>query len=557
MRYLLLSGLLLNVLILVWYFLRGYDNLVLVFWLGSLILTGLSFFNGRSEIRFSFQKSDLLAIISLVLLFAPLYLFNLYNWPVQMSTDEIVIMSTTKEVMAKPQPFALSNYFNFPALVFLIYGSVGKFLGGIDLTHMRTVHALFGLSIILLSYLFFRLVIPNGKVLIALAAAVILGINHSLVAISRLAMRENSALLVEILSLIFLYIGFTKRANLSLYLGGLALGLSMYVYMPGKITLFIWLLFLLLMYFLKKVDVKFILKSGLISLLGFILFIGPLGITMIKSTTGNDSTWVKEHLLIFPQAQENQRKWIFAPTILDGLKINFLNGITAFNNQIVDNNYVYINYRHGFLDPLTGILIWIGMVVVVFKRQKQASDWLILAGFFLTWFTLALLFDKNPHYGRLLITLPFISYLVVIGLDRLVKKRLIFLLLMVTIIIWNLVILKDYLIYGIKNGNDVGGTARFVEARKNIPSYSFYLVYNQNYPYYSYPGTWHNFFIGDKQKAETLSPENFVGSLKRPFTVFMSKPLWLKSQPAFMAKYPLFQIHNIKPDGSLVAIEVN
>ena len=45
-------------------------------------------------------------------------------------------------------------------------------------------------------------------------------------------------------------------------------------------------------------------------------------------------------------------------------EINAKNGLGAFNNTVVDHGWIYQNNGHGFVDPLTGILLWLGVGVV-------------------------------------------------------------------------------------------------------------------------------------------------------------------------------------------------
>jgi len=65
----------------------------------------------------------------------------------------------------------------------------------------------------------------------------------------------------------------------------------------------------------------------------------------------------------------------------------------------------------------------------------------------------------------------------------------------------------------------------------------------------------HEFFVGKDQKSEIINPENLTIE-KPPFTIFASKSAWTLFENETRASYPQLKIHNIKPDGSLIAVEV-
>ena len=468
--------------------------------------------------------------------------------------------------------FGLSDHFSFPALVFIIMGKIGEILGGINLANMRLVHASFGLISILMSYFLFRSFFSQFW---ALAAAIILGVSHSLIGISRMILWNNSALLMEITALGLLCYGFKKKKLLFCFLGSLAAGLTLYVYFPARVTIIIWFLFLLgSTFILKGISRKFVLKTISISLLCFILIAGPIIIATIN-TPSEKFSYEKQQQLIFEEGRQMQKSWIGASTEAEGIKTNMINGLTVFNSTKSDYAYIYPNPGHGFVDPLTGVLVWVGVILVIsksiIKRKFETFDLFNLIGLLTLIFFFSFITNKTPNYPRLLIILPFAVYFVVRGISlglELLKgsnftKYTVLITLASLIWIWNLVIFNNFIQKGLKEGNDIGSTARYVEIRKNIPGYSFYLLANSQYPYYSWGNksqweTWLGFFVGTNQHFEILPPENFTDQiLQKPFTVFMSNPLWSKSKLAFIEKYPNFQAQIIKPDGSLVAIEVN
>ena len=188
---------------------NGYSRSMLLVWLIGLL--GLSvFFWSRSRFLPQISTADLLAPLGLVLAFGPLYLLGLFRWPVQVSGDEVAIIYVAKDYAHPPagfDPFGPSNYFSRPTLLFLGWGKLGE-LFGFDLFHMRLLHAVCGLATIAASYVLMRQLLPRGW---AIFAACIFGVSHAFLMISRLAMRENTAVLVEVVALSLLLWGLRRR----------------------------------------------------------------------------------------------------------------------------------------------------------------------------------------------------------------------------------------------------------------------------------------------------------------------------------------------------------
>jgi len=202
---------------------EGYDRVMLGFWLAGLIVLA-AYFLALSRPLPRLARFDLVAPPALALLFAPLYLARIYEWPVQVSSDEVAIIDTATRYASMPgvDPFGLSDYLARPALLFIGWGNLGELLGGTDLATMRTLHALFGLILIGVSYAFFRQLLEPRW---AVVAACILGVSHSLLMISRLAMRENTAVLAELVALTLLIVGLRYEHALATFAGGFVAGL--------------------------------------------------------------------------------------------------------------------------------------------------------------------------------------------------------------------------------------------------------------------------------------------------------------------------------------------
>jgi len=441
---------------------------------------------------------------------------------------------------------------------------------------MRLVHALSGLAIVGVSYIFFLSLFQ--KRMPALTASFVLGSNHSLLAISRMAMRDNLGLLVELAALTLLYLGLKRRSVGYSFGGGMLVGLSFYVYFPGRITIVIWTVFLFSVFIFLKQRTKQLIGLFLAGVLGFVIVASPVIFETVR-TLPDSARYQREQFIIFPEGRALEKMWTGASTAGEAVKINILNGLSMFNKPLHDHGYIYPNIGHGFVDPLTGVLIWFGLGSLAFKlvkRKVEEKELLALSGFLILCLSFSFLLTKNPNYARLLVILPFVAYMTVGGLVVIAEavswgfkihsgriKRILCISGVSIIFIWNMVIWGDFVIKGFQYGNDVGGTARYIVSRSDIQDYSFYLAASPGYPYYSWGGAWQwqawlGFFKNEEtQHSQIIDPENIFSVRKNPpFSIFMSRWLFDKVAGQLYQEYPGFLVHNIKPDGSLVAVEV-
>jgi 4-amino-4-deoxy-L-arabinose transferase-like glycosyltransferase len=210
------SGLGLGIALTFWYGAFGYHVLQIGIWLLSILLVGLYVpsFPRLSPLgirRGCAGARSCCHLGLLALVFAPLYLYDLANIPFQINTDEIVITSMARRAsgVRYPDLFGLMpEYFYFPRFMFSLFGGLTRLMGGVTLVNVRTVHAAFGVITILVAYGFFRS-FWNSR--LALAGAALLGSNHALLGISRMAMRENLIVLVECAALALILKGVREK----------------------------------------------------------------------------------------------------------------------------------------------------------------------------------------------------------------------------------------------------------------------------------------------------------------------------------------------------------
>lgn len=574
-------GLLLGLASLLVYVTTGYGTSMLALWVASLVVLVVYFWS-RSAPAPRFPRREAIVPPALMVAFAPLYLAAVHRWPVQVSSDEVAIMDVAQQYAAQPNvdPFGLSTYLARPALLFLAWGDLGELIGGIDLLHMRLLHGAFGLLTIGASYLLFRQLLPRGW---AVFAACVLGLSHAFFMISRLAMRENTAVLLEVIALALLLWGLRNDHMLSTFLGGFVAGLCFYVYFPARATFPVWVMFLIVLglLFRSEFPVRRIVRTGLIGAAGFLLMATPVIYAESQAPYVPGSLPQKETLLIYPEARELQRQWVFESSVAGGIQKNISWGLTAFNNKIEDHGFIYLNEGHGFVDPLTGIFLWVGVLVVgigLYRRRGDPGELFALFTFVVLWLSFAFLINKAPNYTRLLITLPFVAYFVAVATrflagrvqliaadwrpDRADRARAGFVALTIAAVAaLNLSIAWDFVQDGRKNGEAIGSTGRYIESHRDVKGKKFYLAADEaNYKYYSFGNSYSDrlrLFAHDGQVGPHIAPESLGAfSASPPFAIFMTRALWTRFERDLEASYPNAQLRDILPDRSRVVLEV-
>jgi hypothetical protein len=567
-------GLALGALSLLLYIANGYSHGMLWLWIGGPVLASVGF-GLRARVWPRIAVLDVGLAAGVTALCSPLYLIALYRWPVQVSSDEIAIMGVSRDIASNPQdPFAYSYYLTRPAGLFVVWGKLGELIGGIDLFHMRLLHAMVGLLTIAGCYVLFRLMLPRGW---AFLGAFLVGVNHSMFMISRLAMRENTAVFILVVALILLVWGLRHGQELAIFLGGFAAGLGFYVYYPARVVFPIWILFLLgigLLY-RKRFAVRQLLTVGAITTAGFVLAATPI-VYSESTIPPSVHSGQGDSLFIYHDGRVVQQQWVFGQSELGAWWKNVKFGLGTFNNHVVDHSWIYPNYGHGFLDPLMGIVLWVGVAIVglglIRRRREDESALLMLGSFIVLWLSFALLVNKAPNYTRLLITLPFVAYLVVEALRWATNRwrsvrfapQLIVGAFVVAVVALNVAIAWDYVQAGRKHGEPIGSTGRYAAAHNDVPGQRLYVASSDAQPYYEWGdlGGYRNDRLALFTKPPlSVQPAVDPSTLKTfaaapPFVLFMRREAWQLFATDLAARFPRGMIRNVTPDGSRVALVV-
>ena len=536
-------------------------------------------------------RSDIIAAGILVAIMAPLYWWRLYSTPWQVNTDEVTIMLMAKQMIsAQTDIMGISSiYFGFPSGVFVFVGRLAESIGGIDLYHSRVVHSTLGVGCVLLAYGFFRQFMEPLR---AVTLAVILGANHALFAISRMALQVNTALLLELLALWLLARGLQRRSRAEIFLGGATTGLAFYGYLPGRVAFVIALALLCCIPVLnaRREVLKLVGGYTAMFLFGWALVAAPVIIASRANSTLALS-YARQQFLIYPEGRKLAQDWTGGKTPAEAWKKNIRNGMTMFNSPKHDQGYIYANFNHGFVDPITGALLWLGFVLagarVVRNRASLLSDTesgvaaladlTALVGFLVIYLSCALVITKAPNYTRLLVVLPFVSYLAGTALWRpadwltrgiaaartRASVRVAIVCVGVSMVaLWNISMFNDFVAVGRKDGNDVGSTGRYMEARKNAAGYAWVLAADKTHPYYNWGDAWQwkgwaGFFAGPNQSTQVSAVAD-LPSLNLPgnFTVFITNTAWQSAETEFRVRHPLYEVNWLTPDARLLAVDV-
>jgi hypothetical protein len=567
-------GLVLGLAALVTYVASGYGRGMLWLWLAALLVLSVAFWL-RSRALPRIALADVGIAGGLVALASPLYLAVLSRWPVQVSSDEAAVMDVSKQYAAATNvdPFGVSWYLTRPAGLFVVWGKLGELIGGVNLFHMRLLHALVGLLTLAASYALFRLLLPRYW---AAFATVLVAASHAMFMISRLAMRENTAVLAVVLSFTLLLWGLREKHELATFLGGVVAGLGFYVYFPGRVALPLWIAFLIVLglFYKQRFPRRTLLSLGAIAVAGAVLTATPI-VYAESQVPPDQSSGQRDGLLIYDKAREQQRAWVFADSQFEGYKTNVRYGLGTFNSKVDDHGWIYSNPGHGFVDPVTGILLWLGVglvgVALIRRRREEEGAVLMLGGFLVLWLSFAFVVNKAPNYTRLLITLPFVAFFVaeavrwLAGRWRSVPRApaVIAGAFLSVIVVWNLTIAWDYIQDGRRDGDPIGSTGRYVEERSDNPGQMFYMATSAAQPYYVWGDdtatmTRIRYFVANPSQIGTaVDPVGLIGfQAPPPFSLLMRREVWQSAATDLADRYPRGRLRNVTPDGARVVFEV-
>ena len=561
-----------------------YHPVVIWVWFASLCFFCTHFYLQRrpGKIIDDFNKYDVYIMLALYIFFIPVYLWFIEWIPYQVGPDELHFFNAIAGHVDegwKTDPFGVSSYFGFAKLIFLIFGYLAKILpGGMNFVNLRTVHAVFGLVCIFPAYIFYRLFWPR---VYALGATVVLMSHHVLVDISRMLSRNNVPLLNLLGAFILLFVSLRKRCPWYAFWGGIASGLSFYHYCVGRIIFFVWLFYVIVLslFFRKEIPFPVLRRLTLISTFGFLMTIAPIMSHSMFKVSKHFFDYGRNQLLIFKEGREHQKQWVGVRTAREGIHINIINGLTFLNRKLPDMGHQYENMGYGFVDPLTGILVWVGLLSLIVKGRngKSPGNMLIFSSFIFLLLVFLFVSNETPNYTRLLIMLPIIIFLSVEGLQAFIQiismipskrflkaqvlhesKTILFFLGLTVIVYWNGFMIGDYFRKGLVMGDQMRSTLRFIQQKKMQTTEKFYILADNRNDYFTsgFIGGFSR-IAGDPKRLVTIDNTGFPNTqLTPPFILFMERRLWMQSRQELIKEYPFLIEYSMMPDSNFLAIEV-
>lgn len=408
----IVAAFLLGVLVTLVYAIAGYHPLLLLGWIGSwgLATAGLWPARARRVVRLEPGEAWLLGLVLLAscLLLLP-YLSRI---PYEISTDEIYSVRAVRGFADgfTHDAFGLVSWWGLPALWFAAVGWLAPLLGT-SIEAVRLVTAVTALLVAVPFYLWARAL--HGRT-VATVATVLLAFAHAFIGWGRLALHQNSPLLLLALGLALLATGLGARCPLRVLWGGIALGCGFYTYPSGQIVIVVWLAALLAWLGAGRLSRNAFLRVAGVSLLGFLLAALPMLMTALLHF-GDFTERARAVAVTSPGAVERLGQVWGMSGSGDIVHENVKRALLSFNAP-----YPYVTYDvpgQPLLDPATGILLWLGLGLAV-SRFRLRGPSLAAIGFGLV-YAAGFLTEGAPVHGRLLIALPFVAVLAAEALVRL------------------------------------------------------------------------------------------------------------------------------------------
>lgn len=519
----------------------------------------------------------------------PIYTFLLNLLPIQMSVDEVVNLAETRDVISQARDWlGPSHYHDYPNMGYVCFGYAARFFGDLSVTTLREANALVGVIIVLALYLFYRSCCQR---LVAVSAASVAGFNHALIGLSRIGIRGNIDVLIEVVAYSVLIRAAKLRCQFSAFLGGAVAGGAYYFYYPARSTIIVWVLVnVLVAAKLDKSQRRMVAQLYAISFLAFSMTALP---EMIASAERADP-YMKQQLLFTKEgmAQQMDRESTNNPAI--AYLHNVTNSLTAFNSAKGDHWGNYWNPGYGIVEPITGLLLWIGLLGLVrFRKKENEVNWVAavsLVGFSLLLFLYTFVIGTAPSYTRLILLLPFIGFLAVNGALSLGKmidftlgklhlsmastSSLVVVILTLFCFANNLQSLSEWLTSGLRNGDRFGAAIRYVEARRHRPHYKFYIVTSRATasPDASFL-TWKTgtdcegllSIIAPECEIHAIEPSTFCSEMEQgllggkpfapPLSVFVTRSI-TPCLEDFVRAHPQLKMHPMLPNYEYEALEI-
>ncbi|MCW8130229.1 MAG: glycosyltransferase family 39 protein [Planctomycetota bacterium] len=571
---------------------------VVCLWLGSLF----AFFCVWGGLKIRLRDLSGLALrdwkhlAALVVLFSPAYVYATYAWPYQIATDELSFCGYIKMLMFdRNYDFfrVAGEYFCWPAGCFVFLGLMTQAIGESSLENIRMANGILGVVSICGVYALGRECFSRKY---AWLWAALFGCSHSFLVISRMGLRDTIPVLLEIAAMLLLYRGIRRKNSALLFLAGVVAGLGVYNYFSARVIIVLCAAALAwdewragaaaLRSWRRRANDIFLRSVPLY--VGFLVCASPMALSTYNAGAYG-SKYAREQCILYPDARKLITEWHERHDTMAAIAENAVKGLTVFNNNEYDNSYAYVNLKHGFVDPLTGALLWVGVGMACWARRRGVFRRTMLAGFLIIWLVVGILMTRNPAYCRFLVVIPFASYFALEGLRLLARKALrlsragfvragswaLCAAAVLGIGAWNARIVFNHYRQAVNDrpervtdivGNEVASSIRYVRACYERGYRNFLVITDDRQPFQPYGG---DFWVG---WIKTQVPRNALVVLGRPLelktepiqlniptapacVVLMSGEVWRENEAALRRSYPEFKFVPLTLAEGQVALE--
>ncbi len=362
--------------------------------------------------------ADLLIALFVFLFCLPIFATGVMDYPNKCSGDESAHVMCVRWAINNAVPvFGTCEYFQHPNLEFYLYGWLIKLFSlSINIQTFRTVSATLACVEIACVYLLFRSL--KSSRLFALCGIAIFSMNHSYFALQRMAFVNNSALLFMIPAWFLLIEGFRRKSMKLSIIGGIIGGCSFYMFFPSRIFLPTWLLAVTAYSLFNWQSVQSRRNIIATSVIAYIVTCLPLLCYYAENPTVTTETisYLRQCSILSNEGLDFEKQWEHQPNRQAAFLTNVKQGLTVFNNNIYDRGCLYENLTHGFADPLTGIAIWLGMLLHIRKFKNDFGSVVSVTTFLCIYLVNAVCINKAPNYTRLMVIWPFAAFFATTGL---------------------------------------------------------------------------------------------------------------------------------------------
>ncbi|MCL4374660.1 glycosyltransferase family 39 protein [Patescibacteria group bacterium] len=345
------------------------------------------------------MKNHVGPIIFLVLIAGGLIFFRFNQIPKNLSTDEVEFAKLAVSLNRRPYtPYSQRATGHATLYFYVILASFKLF--GINNFALRFPSALFGVINAVIFYLLlakifsqrqplvrqFNLITPKRLALLMALALVSLRWYFNF---ARFSFEATFLLMLELLALLLVL---DESSNRSLTAAGIFTGLAFNSYTPGRLFFLVPLLVL-----------KLTKRWNRRSLLAFVV---PLVVVILP---------LSYYLLFHPDTRINQQSYFTNAAVPWTQKLSDL-GENIKKTALMFDFQGDANGRHNYplkpaLNPITGLLCTVGLIIVLAKRRDRINQ--IFLFFFLvslipTLFTYP---QENPHMLRTFTVIPSLVYL--------------------------------------------------------------------------------------------------------------------------------------------------